>query len=174
MIRTVLSIGFIFVLVAANPAQSQPDAYSPPDGNCSVRFPGKPKVATQTTKSALGDLKVFTATYANSDGSTYMISYTDFPPEAAKLDSRDTLYEGVREGLKGKDGKVLAESNKEIGSLKLAGREFDIERDKGKSRIRFRVVLHDGRLYQVAVIGSAKFVDGKDAKSFIDSFEIAK
>ena len=40
--------------------------------------------------------------------------------------------------------------------------------------MRFRVVLHDDRLYQVAVIGTAKFVKSKDATAFLDSFEVTK
>ena len=40
--------------------------------------------------------------------------------------------------------------------------------------MKFRVVLRDGRLYQVAVIGTASFVKGKDARAFLESFELVK
>jgi hypothetical protein len=162
---------FFLSIAVAVCAQNPPEVYSSKDGNFSVRFPSKPKETTQTTKTDLGELNVFTATYATSDGSTYMVSYTDFPAEAAKPENRDVLYDGVRDELK-KDGKVLTAKDKEIGAKKLPGREIDIERDKGKLRLRFRVVLHDGRLFQVAVIGTPKFVDGKDATGFLESFEV--
>jgi hypothetical protein len=168
-----VTVLFLSIAVAVC-AQNPPEAYSPKDGNFSVRFPGKPKETTQTTKTDLGTLNVFTATYATSDGSVYMVSYTVFPAEAAKPETREALYDGVRDELKGKDGKVLATKDKEIGAKKLSGQEIDVERDSGKLRLRFRVVLHDNRLFQVAVIGTKKFVEGKDATGFLDSFELIK
>ena len=167
-----VALFFVSITVAVF-AQGPADVYSPKDGNFSVRFPGKPKESTQATKTDLGTLNVFTATYASSDGSTYMVSYTDFPAEAARPENRDALYDGMRDELK-KDGKVLTAKDKEIGAKKLPGREIDIEREKGKQRLRFRVVLHDNRLYQVAVIGTARFVEGKDATGFLESFEVTK
>ena len=174
MKRSLVVAALFLGLTAALSGQAPVEPYSPKDGNFTVRFPGKPKESTGSTKTPLGDLSVFTATYATSDGNIFMISYTDFPPEAAKADARDTLYDGVRDELKGKDGKVLADKAKDIGPKKLAGRDIDIERDKGKQRLRFRVVLHDGRLFQAAVIGTPKFVESKDAAAFLDSFEVTK
>lgn len=172
MNRIVLGVIASLMLAAPVPATNRDSPYSPQDGNCRVQFPGRPKESLQTTKTPLGELKVFTATYATSDGNAYLLSWTEFPPEAATAETRTSLYDGVREGLKGMDGEVLAEENKEIGKQKYPGRELLIQKDKGKVRLRFRVLMHDGRLYQVAVIGSAKFVDGKTAKEFLDSFEI--
>ena len=40
--------------------------------------------------------------------------------------------------------------------------------------MKFRVVLRDARLYQVAVIGTASFVKAKDAKAFLDSFDLTQ
>jgi hypothetical protein len=171
------SVTLLAILVVAAPlfAQSKKgEDYAPTDGRFSVRFPGKPKEKTDTAKSAIGDLKVFTATYALSDGSAYMASYTDFPEAAAKPENRNTMYDGVREGLKGKDGKVLAESAVEIGPDKLPGRDIEIENKKEKKRLKFRIVLVDNRLYQVAAIGSTNFATGKDADAFLKSFTITK
>ena len=54
----------------------------------------------------------------------------------------------------------------------MPGREFVV--DKGKQRVRYRVVLRDARLYQVAAIGTADFATGKDATQFFESFELTK
>jgi hypothetical protein len=171
-----LIVGLLASLVLAFPllAHNRDSKYSPREGNCSIRFPGRPKETLQTTPTALGELRVFTATYATSDGSAFLLSWTEFPPETTTAENRTSLYDGVREGLKGNDGEVISDDSMEIGPQKLPGRELHIKKDNGKLRMRFRILVHDGRLYQIAVIGSAKFVDGNNAKDFLDSFEVVK
>jgi hypothetical protein len=161
----------IIVMLAAPSAAQRRDKYEPSGGRFSVRFLGPPKESTQTAKSQLGDLKVVTATYADSSGNAYMVSYTDFPEGAAKSDASGKLFDGVRDGLK-KDGKFIDENDVEIGTDKHPGRDIELEKDK--KRMKFRVVLRDGRLYQVAVIGSTSFVMSRDAKAFLESFELTK
>jgi hypothetical protein len=164
-------LAFLIVVVAAFPAGAAD--YSSAEGKFTAKFPGAPKVTTQTARSPLGDLKVTVATFATADGNVFMVSYTDFPAEAVKPENLDTFFDGVSTGLKGKEGKVVGEEKKiEFGPDKLPGRELVV--DKGKQRVRFRAVLRDARLYQVAVIGSADFVSGKDATAFMDSFNVTK
>ena len=141
----------------------------PKDGHFAICFPGKPKENTQSAKTDLGTLKIYTATYALPDGSIFLASFTEFPAEAVKPDFRGTLYDGVVTGLKGKDGKVVSEKKLEIGKDKDEGREVLI--DKGKQQTRFRVVVKDNRLIQIALVGTGEFVTGKDATAFLDSFE---
>ena len=112
-----------------------------------------------------------TATYADSAGNAYMVSYTDFPEGAAKPEASGKLFDGVRDGLK-KDGRLIEETDVGVGTDKHPGRDIEIEKDK--KRMKFRVVLRDGRLYQVAVIGTQSFVKGRDAKAFLESFELTK
>jgi hypothetical protein len=164
----------LLVLILAAPvlAQGRGEKFEPKDGRFSVRFPGRPKESTQITKSAIGELSVVTATYATSDGNAFMVSYTDFPEGAAKPEVSSKLFDGVRDGLKGKGGTVIGESDVTIGADKHPGRDIEIEKDK--KRMKFRVALRDGRLYQVAVIGTASFVKGRDARTFLESFELTK
>ena len=169
--RLLLAAVFLFV-VAPIAAQPKGEVFAPKDGHYKVRFAGKPKEETRTVESTIGELKVFTATYALSDGNVFMVSYTVFPEGAAKPEDRRTLFDGARDGLKGKDGKVNSDKDVEIGPDKLPGREVEIEKDK--KRMKFRFILHEGRLYQVAVIGTASFAGGKDATAFFDSFEMTK
>ena len=163
-----------FVLVAfVGAASAQQHEYPSPEGKFSVKFPGVPKVTSQTSKSAIGDLTVNIATYANADGNAFMVSYTDFPEKATKPENHETLLNGIRDGVKGKDGKLAGEEKKLMfGPDKLPEREFTIE--KGKTRIRYRVILRDSRVYQIAAIGTEAFVTGKEGTAFLDSFQITK
>jgi hypothetical protein len=171
--RTALPTLALLVLVAGGaPARPAGEVLSPGGGRFSVRFPGKPKETTQTAKTPIGDLKVYTATYATADGNVYLVSYTDFPAEAIKAENHATLFNGVREGLAGKDGKVVKDSELTVGPDKAPGREIVI--DKGKQQTRFRVVVKDTRLFQVAAVGTGEFVTGTDATAFLDSFELVK
>jgi hypothetical protein len=163
--------GFALVVLAGS-VVAQPGAYSSDEGRYSVRFPGPPKVTEQTAKTALGELKVTVAVFANSDGHTFIVSFTDFPESATKLASHATLLDGIRDGVKGSGGKLIAEEKKlTFGPNKLPSREFVVEKDK-KQRVKCRVILRDNRVYQLAVIGTAAFTGGKDATSFLESFEL--
>jgi hypothetical protein len=160
-------------LAGALAAQPKAERHTSADGMYAVAFPGRPKLATQTAKSALGDLQVHVATYATADGNVYLVSYTDFPAAATRADNRKTLFDGVRDGFKGR-GAVAGEKDFQFGPDKLPGREGIVDKDKGKQRVKFRAVLRDNRLYQVAVIGTEGFVSGTDATAFLDSLELTK
>ena len=161
--RILASLVLLLLPIAAN----ADELVQPKGGNFSIRFPAKPKDNTQSAKTDLGTLKVYTATYALPDGGIYLVSFTEFPAEAVKPDLRGTLYDGVVKGLKGKDGKIVSEKEIEIGKEK--GREVLI--NKGKQHTRFRVVVKDARLIQIALVGSLEFVSSKEATAFLDSFE---
>lgn len=164
------------ILLAAVPGQSQRvrDRYTSKEGQFAIRFPGMPRESNKTARSGIGDLAVVSATYANSDGNTFLVSFTDFPDGSTRPENHATLFDGIRDGLKGKDGKLQAEKAIELGTEKYPGRDYEFELDNGKKRMKCRAVLREHRLYQIAVIGSAGFVTGKDAAAFFDSFELTK
>jgi hypothetical protein len=170
-------VAYSMMALASSQVIHQPkgEAYAPEAGKFSVRFPGKPKETTQTTKSAIGEVKVFTATYSTSDGNVYMVSYSDLPGEATKKENLSTLFEGIREGAKGKDGAVLDDKEIEFGPNKLPGHDLELKKEKDNQRVKLRVVVRDNRLYQVAVVGSVEFINrSKDAAAFLKSFELTK
>lgn len=160
------------LLVSPAVAQRPGPSYSPPGGGYKVVFPGKPKEASQTAKTKVGDLKVLTATYATAEGNVFLASQTEFPADALAPDGLGTVYDGVRDGLKGKDGKVVSEKEVTVGDGRLPGREVLV--DKGKQQTRFRVAVKGNRLYQVAAVGAGPFVTGAEATAFLDSFEPGK
>lgn len=162
----------LLVLAAAPAVGQRGEKYESSAGRFSVRFPGPPKETNQLAKSQLGDLTAHTAAYALSDGNAFMVSYMDFPEDAAKPEDSGKLFDGIRKGLQGDDGKLIDQIEVKVGAAKHPGRDIEIEKDR--KRMKFRVVLRDGRIYQVAVIGTPSFVKGKDAKAFLDSFELTK
>ncbi|MDB5306342.1 MAG: hypothetical protein JWO38_544 [Gemmataceae bacterium] len=162
----------LFALPTSAGAQPAGEIHAPKGGRFAVRLPGMPKEHTQSTRTDLGELKVYTATYATADGAVYLVSYTDFPPGAVKPDGRGPMYDAVREGIKGKDGKLVSEKEITVGPDQLPGREILV--DKGRQQTRFRVVVRDHRLYQLAAVGPGEFVTGPAATAFFDSFEFAK
>ena len=141
------------------------------DGKYSVRFPAAPKVSEQSVKSALGELTVHTATYSDSGGNTFLVSYTDYPADAVMPEKRGKFFDGIRDSVKG-DGKLDSEKEIKAGGGGWPGREFTV--DKGRQRVKYRVVLRDNRLYQLAAIGTEGFVGGREAKDFFESFELTK
>lgn len=171
--RALALVGALLFLAGGLRAQPPAEPFASADGRYVAKFPGKPKVSPQTAKSALGDLTVTVATYATADGNVYMVSYTDFPAAATKPENHKVLFDGVRDAIKGK-GEVKDEKDVEFGPDKLPGRELVVDKDKGKQRIKYRAVLRDNRLYQVAVVGTPDFANGKDAAAFLDSFTPTK
>lgn len=166
-------VGFALLAVAV-PVAAQPSAYSSDEGKFSIKFPGAPKVTEQTAKSAIGELKVTAAVYANSDGSLFMVSYTDFPEAATKPANHETLLNGIRDHVKGGGKLVGDEKNLTFGPDKLPYREFVVDKDKPKQRIKCRVIVRGERVYQLAVIGTTDFANGKEATAFLESFELTK
>jgi hypothetical protein len=156
-------------LVLFLPGPAAGDDYSPRGGKFSVRFPGAPKESTRKARSAVGELKVFAATFAADENRVYVVSYTDFPAGTATPETRRALLDGARDGLKGKEGVVRSETDVEA---KYPGR--DVELEKGEQRVRARLVLRGDRLYQVAVVGTPAFTSGKEASAFLESFDLTK
>jgi hypothetical protein len=159
------------LLVCGSVFAQLPAAYASPEGKYQIAFPGAPKHTVQTTKTELGELKVFISTFVGKDGTVFLLSYTDMPAKAVRAENHATLFEGVKE-IKGSKGEIVSEKSLEFGAEKLPGRELIV--DKGKQRIRFRAILRENRLYQLAVIGTAEGVAAKGADAFFDSLEITK
>jgi hypothetical protein len=166
--RTLLAVA---LLALAPVAGAQPsEAYKSAEGRFAVKFPGPPKVVTKTEKSAVGDLKTSSTTYATNDSYILIVTYTDLPAGATKPENRGALFDSVRDVIRTRDAKLVGEEKDfEFGPDKLPAREFTV--DKGKQRTRYRVVLHGSRLYQQGAIGTADFVTGKAVAAFFDSFE---
>lgn len=163
-------VGIVLVAFAGLAGAQPAGTYVSPNGKYTIKFPDTPKVTTKGTETAVGELTVTVATFATAEGNVFLVSHTEFPT-VPKAENRGTLFDGVRDGVKG-SGKITDDKDIAFGPDKLPGREFVV--DKGKQRVRYRVVLRDAKLYQVAAIGTADFVAGRDANQFFESFELTK
>ena len=170
--RRLAALAVAAFLVAGALDARAAEKYAPDGGQFEVTFPGNPKESTTDAKSKLGKLKVFTATYANADGNVFMVSYTDFPEGTARGDNRETVFDGARAGLKGKDGEVLESEPRGFGKAKIDGHEIVVRKDK--VRVRVWLMIRGDRLFQVGVIGTPDFVNGKEATAFLRSFDLTK
>jgi hypothetical protein len=160
----------VFASSAGQPVrQSSKEEYSPKGGDFTIVFPAKPKESNQIAKSPIGDVKVYTATYATSDGDIFMVSYSDLGEEATKPNNLKSLFDGVRAGAKGQDGEVLDDDPIKFDSTELHGRSLELE--KGKQRVKLRAIVRGQRLYQIVVVGSLNFTRSKEAVKFLDSFK---
>lgn len=163
--RSILLSMLVLGIPAAAWADPPGHVVQPDDGQFTVRFHGPPKESKQKTRTDLGNLTIYTATYALPEGGVLAASYTTFPSQAAQPADHKSLLDGAVKGLIGKNGKLKEEKEIEVG--KTPGREVRIER--GKQRLRYRLVVKDHRLIQVGAVGSGDFVDGHEAAAFLES-----
>jgi hypothetical protein len=154
--------------------QKTGEEYSPKGGNFTIRFPGKPKESTQKAKSPIGEVDVFAATYATNDGNVFMVSYSDLPPAATKKENQNSLIDGVRDGILGKekDVRILEDVEFKFGADELFGHKLLVRKDKSEQYVVMWIIVRENRLYQIAAVGSKKFSESKETIAFLESFQV--
>jgi hypothetical protein len=159
------------VLLAAGPPKLE--TYTSADGQFRVLLLPDPKVTSDKIATPSGAVPFTTVRSDAGRGLSYGVTFADYPESFQDLDPK-TVLDGVRDGLKGPDGKVVADVEIKIGpeAKQLPAREVKIV--AGKNAIRVRLLLVGGRLYQVMVTGTEAGVTGKPADEFLGSFEVLK
>lgn len=170
--RRVLVLMAVVVFLPAALARPDPETYAPKDAGYSVKFPGKPMELTQKPKTPAGDIEVKMAVYGTSKGEAYATAYNEVPGGTVPDDKVQEFLTGVVNGVKG-DGTVVNSNDTQFGEGKLPAKSFLIDKSK-QQFVKGLVLLNDGRVYQVLVIGPKAFVNGKEAKAFMDSFTLTK
>ncbi len=166
------------VLILGTTAQADPKIveFTSKDGRYFVKIPGK--IRQDTKKLAIGAtglaIPVVTDRVDGPNSTILAVTYADYPETFRDVDAK-TILNGVRDGLKGTDGKVALDEKITLGkdADKIEGREFRIEAGT-KTAVRVRVFLVDTRLYQVMVTGTKDTVNSKAATEFLDSFKLVK
>ena len=149
-----------------------PKPYTSTEFKFKTFFPEKgPKETTRKIKTDGGELEQGTASVELRDGGVYSVTVTVLP-EAAVQAGAKAVIDGVRDGIKGKDGKLESDKTHEQGEAKTPGREmlFTFR----NNQLKTRVFLVDDRLYQVTVTGSKSVVAGETAGRFLSAFEVTK
>jgi hypothetical protein len=172
-------LALLVVLIAAVPALAQRaprwELHVSRDGKFQVKLPGKVE-KPETKELALGSGgQTVTLTTERAEGpgkSVFAVTFADYPESYRQVPPK-TILDGVRDGLKGTDGRV---EEKEVllgeGAHKLAGREFRVV--AGNRVVLARVFLKDTRLYQVMVTGTKDGFPNKLVDDFLGSFELTK
>jgi hypothetical protein len=128
-----------------------------------VRFPGEARVVTRELAIGGGrtvPVSTYSCTLPDGDA-VFSVVAVDYPAAFAEVPA-DVLLDGVRDGLKGKDGKVVGDTRR--------GRDREFTVTAGRNTVRARLVLSGTRLYQVTVSGGRNFPTG-GADDFLRSFK---
>lgn len=172
-VTAVLVLLAVPVVAAGRDKEPRLEEYTSDAGKFRVKFAGKPKVETKELASGPGGVQAIPVTTERCEGpnnTVFAVTFADYPDSFLGVKPK-TVLDGVRDGMKGKDGVVKDEKDVTLGGT-VPGREFRIE--AGKKVIRARIFLAGTRLYQVMVTGERQPADGKSADEFLKSFEILK
>ena len=132
-----------------------------------ARFPTEPRLDEKDLVIGAGRsawVAVHRATDPKS-GAEFSVTVADYPAAFAEVPAA-TLLDGVRDGLKGKDGRIV---NEEPMTGPHPGRAVRIE--AGQNTIRTRLVLVGTRLFQVTVVGKTRSFPEKLSLDFYAGFE---
>jgi len=166
----------IMVAAVAFSGYQEPGALKPfssDAGRFKVSLPGEPKEASSTISTKAGPIKLTNVNVELADG-VYMVIYSDYPETVTRAATPDGLLDTAMKGVvSGADGKLL--TSKKITQNGFPGREFAYSLtgpggpdDKGLAR--YRLVLVNGRQYQVVVMGKEAMAKSATADSFFGSF----
>jgi hypothetical protein len=164
----------IFLASLARAGAGEMDAlkeFKSEDGRFKVLLPGKPETKTQKLPSG-PPMKLYVA---RGGAGVFMVATAEVPEAAKETDDKiqARLDAGRDQGLQDSKGNLLKETRIKLAN-KYPGREVLIELPGGKEVLRTRFYLVDGRIYQVAVVGTADFVNSAASNKFLDSLNINK
>ena len=134
------------------------------DGKTSVVFSSKP------TEQKVGKI-VLHVLEAKDGKSAYFLNQNDLPKDIDLTDKAlvKKTFEASRDAsLRSMKGKLLSKKDIKLG--KLPGYTYDA--DVAGNVYRARIYLTEKSFVQIAVIGTKEFVDGPEAKKFLDSLKI--
>ncbi len=167
-----LQLGIALLLFGAATALGQPtksgETFTSDPGKYRVTMPGSTINNSKDYAAGKWILKITTDKCSTRDA-ILAVTFTDYPADF-ELAEEKKLIDGVRDGIKGVDGKVTVEKDTHITGSKQAGREVQIE--AGKIVIRARIYLVGRRLYQQTVTGTKDSVKNEAADEFFKSFAL--
>lgn len=167
-----IALLLIVGVVSAEPKKPpKPVEYTSEAGRYRAVFPGKPSEDSKEIATPSGNVPTTTERADAGRELMLAITFADYPEGFKDLTAK-TILDGVRDGLKGVDGKVASDAEVTLmrDGEKFDGRELKIE--AGSKAIRCRTFLVGRRLYQVMATGTKSAVGSKLADDFLKSFEL--
>jgi hypothetical protein len=144
------------------------------EGRFSVSMPSKPEQGERDVDSAVGKLKLHTFGASNDVGQ-FMVSYADYPTEAASAAQQESVLDGVRGGvLKGLQAELISETK--VSTKGYPGRELRATKVTEGAEIVFswKIFLVGRRLYQMAVATVKAEAESPDIQKFFISFQLTQ
>ena len=153
----------MIALLAGGCGKPEWKEFSSAEGKFKVLFPGTPK----SEKRAAGPMTL-TAHGAEVRNGVYMVSYGDLPA-GSPFD-----YSKSIQGMAGPwGGNVLSETDVTVEGAKGKGFEMEVTSPR-KGYATGRIVVINGRLYQIFALGSDMRASNADVQKFLDSFKLIK
>jgi len=148
---------------------SAPDfrEYTSGDGHFRVLMPGTPREGTD-----LGIAGLMRKVEVNTRAGAYEVTWQELKNAAdATPEGLERRLDGVRNGaVRNIRGTLIDEKKITLG--RHPGREIVVDLPEQKGRLRDRLCIAGGRLYQVMVVGREGWVGSPDADRFLDSFRL--
>jgi len=167
IMRMLLVAVIVFAIQPVSPGEDKETKWQkagPKGGKISAEFPGKP------TEDESESLTKFELNLPNGKGSFLLL--IGMLPFKLDLDNKEIvtkhLNAGRDGGVKAVKGKLVSEKDVKLG--KYPGRMIVVE--SGANRFQVRFYVTETKLIQVIVAGPKEFVEGADAKKFLDSLKI--
>ena len=167
--RTALAL-ILLVAVSAAAQPKKPTSFTSDAHGYRVKFPAPPKaVPPKTLATAGGEVRMDTDRAEVGRDLELAVTVATYPDKFTDVAAK-TMLDGVRDGLKGADGKVTDKAISLDGpGGAVVGREVRVE--AGGNLIRCRAYLVGTKLYQVMATGTKDKVGGAVADDFLASFE---
>ncbi len=160
------------LLINGLPGSSPPwITFESQEGNFSILFPKQPTQSTQILRTAYGNVNQYIFTANDTNGIYYTIGYTDIPLQSFENRTIDEMLDSATAGeVNGVGGTLISETVISINGSQ--GREVNISVAQGDYRIKSQHFFIGQRLYQLVVIAPKDYIELKDVRNFLDSFEL--
>jgi hypothetical protein len=152
------------------PPQSEWVAFTTSDGKVTARFPQQPTTTTQSIDSAIGKLD-FQITMTDYGSKAFLINHLTYPVDPSQYDVALGLA-GAAEGAAQNVNGTL-EENDDITLSGFPGKSLLIKTPQG-AFVRGKICIDPAgpTLIQIQCVGPKDFVDGADARGFLESLKV--
>jgi len=171
---TILRLSLLILVLAMLPVMAQAQSgykLTSIKGKFFIMFPGEPDYSVEDVETAVGQLKMYTYLYEESDDAAYMVAYIDYPEDMVEESDNDVLLNAALDGALGSWGIDVEKAKKETtwheGYKGIYTRESNDD-----THTVYEVILAENRLYQIAILQYGKSISKKSISSFYDSFVI--
>ncbi len=151
--------------------EKKDDRFVSKDGSFKIAFPGEPTFSQEDVETELGKLKLYTYEYSPSEQKSYMIAYSDYPPEVIKEVDTKKLLDNSKTGFI----TSLKAKIEEEKSIKLGDNDGVYFKAQGKAIFTLaNIYFVKNRLYQIVILASDAYPTKDEADKFFNSFELVK